>query len=188
MHGSSGAEKGEFGGVRWQPSSTVQKWQSLQGTVVQQYKAGADSLVLSSEASFLSIASTWNAGFQLHSRRMVVCIGRVMLREGLPPACIRLNFRQSLTIVIQGCMKVNAVQTDGKSQIQPVVTVINAFEKEVTWQTGERWKWMHRCVHANSALWVTIHVCICLCQRILCWSIATNRYEEQDCKYKSMHC
>lgn len=63
-----------------------------------------------------------------------------MLREGLPPACIRLNFRQSLTIVIQGCMKVNAVQTDGKSQIQPVVTVINAFEKEVTWQTGERWK------------------------------------------------
>lgn len=37
-------------------------------------------------------------------------------------------------------MKGNAVQTDGKSQIQPVVTVINAFEKEVTWQTGERWK------------------------------------------------
>lgn len=100
-------EKGEFGEVRWQPSSAVQTWQSLQGTVVQQYKAGADSLVLSSEASFLYIASTSSAGFSC-TQLLADCFYR-MLREGLPPACIRLNFRQSLTRTIRGCMKVSAV-------------------------------------------------------------------------------
>lgn len=56
------------------------------------------------------------------------------------PAYFRmiLNFRQSLTIIIRGYMKVNVVQADGELRIQPVVTIMNVFEKTFMWQMGAK--------------------------------------------------
>lgn len=47
-------------------------------------------------------------------------------------------------------MKVNVVWADGELQIQPVVTIVNVFEKRFLWQTGEKWNRMCTCLHTQT--------------------------------------